>query len=165
MCFQCASSSLPVAFQWCSSVFQLCKLALDRHWNTTWCYQQPVWFQWHPSVLVALVVFQCVPIMQINTGSPLQHHWVLASASVVTVVSQCTFGSSGLPVVCPMVFQCTDRIWLGSHKVRPLPSMQPLMYTTGMVRVVWAKLIHLTCNPKYTKTIMVLISKACKEWC
>ena len=95
---QCASSGLPVAFQWSSSVFQLCKLTLDRHWDTTGCKHQPVWFQWHPSVLVAPVVFQCVPIMQINTGSPLEHHWVLASASVVPVASQCTCGSSGLPV-------------------------------------------------------------------
>ena len=52
---QCASSGLPVAFQWSSSVFQLCKLKLE-------------------------------------------HHWVLASASVVPVASQCTCGSSGLPV-------------------------------------------------------------------
>ena len=44
------------------------------------------------------VVFRCVPIMQINTGSPLGHHWVLASASVVPVASQCTCDSSGLPV-------------------------------------------------------------------
>ena len=93
-----ASSGLPVAFQWSSSVFQLCKLTLDRHWDTTGCKHQPVWFQWHPSVLVAPVVFQCVPIMQINTGSPLEHHWVLASASVIPVASQCTCGSSGLPV-------------------------------------------------------------------
>ena len=52
-------------------------------------------------MLVASVlplVFQCVPIVQINTGSPLEHHWVLASASVVQVASQCTCGSSGLPV-------------------------------------------------------------------
>ena len=34
---QCASSVLPVAFQWSSSVFQLCKLTLDRHWDTTGC--------------------------------------------------------------------------------------------------------------------------------
>ena len=33
---QCASSGLPVAFQWSSSV-QLCKLTLDRHWDTTGC--------------------------------------------------------------------------------------------------------------------------------
>ena len=32
---QCASSGLPVAFQWSSSVFQL--LTLDRHWHTTGC--------------------------------------------------------------------------------------------------------------------------------
>ena len=95
---QCASSGLPVVFQWSSSVFQLCKLTLDRHWDTTGCYHQQVWFQWHSSVLVAPVVFQCVPIMQINTGSPLEHHWVLTSASVVPVASQCTCGSSGLPV-------------------------------------------------------------------
>ena len=98
VCFQWSSSGFPVAFQWSSSVFQLCKLTLDRHWNTTGRKHQPVWFQWHPSVLVAPVVFQCVPIMQINTGSPLEHHWVLASASVVPVASQCTCGSSGLPV-------------------------------------------------------------------
>ena len=95
---QCASSGLPVVFQWSSSVFQLCKLTLDRHWDTTGYKHQSVWFQWHPSVLVAPVVFQCVPIMQINTGLPLEHHWVLASASVVPVASQCTYGSSGLPV-------------------------------------------------------------------
>ena len=87
-----------MAFQWFFSVFQLCKITLDRHWDTTGCEQQPVWFQWHHSVLVTPVVFQCFPIMQINTGSPLEHHWVLASASVVPVASQCTCGSSGLPV-------------------------------------------------------------------
>ena len=90
-CHRRNASVLPV-------VFQLCKLTLDCHWDTTGCKHQPVWFQWHPSVLVAPVVFQCVPIMQINTGSPLEHHWVLASASVVPVASQCTCGSSGLPV-------------------------------------------------------------------
>ena len=98
VCFQWCSSRLSVAFQWSSSVFQLCKLTLDCHWDTTGCKHQPVWFQWHPSVLVAPVVFQCVPIMQINTGSPLEHHWVLASASVVPVASKCNCGSSGLPV-------------------------------------------------------------------
>ena len=59
VCFQWSSSGLPVAFQWSSSVFQLCKLTLDRHWDTIGCKHQPVWFQWHPSVLVAPVVFQC----------------------------------------------------------------------------------------------------------
>ena len=34
---QCVSSVLPVVFQWSSSVFQLCKLTLDRHWDTTGC--------------------------------------------------------------------------------------------------------------------------------
>ena len=42
------------------------------------------------------VVSQCVTIMQINTELSLGYHWVLASASVVPVASQCTCGSSGL---------------------------------------------------------------------
>ena len=126
VCFQWCSSGVPVAFQWSSSVFQLCKWTLDRHWDTTRCWHQPMWFQWHPSVLVAPVVFQCVPIMQINTGSPLEHHWALASASVVPVAFQCTCGSSGLPV------------W----SVQWHPSV-PSASVTDMARVVWAKLISI----------------------
>ena len=36
---QCGSSCIPVYLwlQWSSSMFQLCKLTLDRHWNTTEC--------------------------------------------------------------------------------------------------------------------------------
>ena len=67
---QCVSSVLPVVFRWCSYVFQLCKLILDRQWDTTGCEHQPVLFQWHPSVLMATAVFQCVPIMQFNTEAP-----------------------------------------------------------------------------------------------
>ena len=48
--------------------------------------------------IVLPVVFQCVPIVQINSGLPLGYHWVLASASVVPVASQCTCSCSGLPV-------------------------------------------------------------------
>ena len=135
----------------------------------------PVRFQW-PSSGVSVC-----SNMQINTWSPLGHHWELASSSVVQVAYQCTCslsgfpvysnnanlhwiatgtplgasisqcGSTGIPVhlwlqwsssvVCPVISQCTDRIWFGGNWVRSPPSMQPLMYTTGMVRVVWAKLI------------------------
>ena len=87
MCFQCAFSGLPVASQWSSSVFQLCKLPLDCYTDTTGCLHQSVLIQWHSSVLVAPVVFQCIPIMQITTGLPLEDHWVIASASVVPVYS------------------------------------------------------------------------------
>ena len=85
---QWSSSGNPVAIQ--------CAWNLDPsvHWNATG--EMPVCFQWSSSGFP--VVFQCVPIMQINTGSPLGHHWVLASASVVPVASQCNCGSSGLPV-------------------------------------------------------------------
>ena len=56
----------------------------------------PVCLQWSSSGFP--VVYQCVPFMQINTGSPPGYHWVLASVSVVPVASQCTCVSSGLPV-------------------------------------------------------------------
>ena len=166
MCFQCASSGLPMAFQWSSSVFQLCKLTLDCHWDTTGCWHHPVWFQWHPSALMYPVVFQCVPSMQINTGSPLEHHWVLASASVVPVASQCTFGSSGLPVWSAQWYPSVlTESGLEVIRSGHFPACDPLC-----IQLVWWKLFefnwfHVTCNPKYTKTIMMLTSKTCAEWC
>ena len=85
----------PVVFQWQSSGNPVClelrpQCTLECHWRLN------VGSQWSSSGFP--VVYQCVPIMQINTGSPLGHHWVLASVSVVPVASQCTCGSSGLPV-------------------------------------------------------------------
>ena len=115
-----------MCFQWSSSVFQLCKLTLDHHWNTTGCLHQLVWFQWHPSVLVAPVVFQC--------GL-----------------------SSGIPVYWQnLVWRSLGQVT--SQHANPLCILQ-----------VWWELFalnwfHLTCNPKYTKPIMV-ISKACTGWC
>ena len=145
---QCASSGIPVAFQWSPRWFQWCKLTLVRHWNTTGCQHQPVWFQWYPSVIVAPVVFQCVPIMQ--------KHWIATGIPLGVSISQC--GYSGIPVylwlqwsssvVYRVVSQCSDRIWFGGHQVRSLHSMQPVMYTTGMVRVVWAKLISFDLQPQ-----------------
>ena len=85
--------------QWSSSGNPVClelrpQCTLECHWRNASVLL--VVFQWSSSGFP--VVFQCVPIMQINTGLPLGHHWVLASASVVPVASQCTCGSSGLPV-------------------------------------------------------------------
>ena len=82
------ASGLPVAIQ--------CAWNLDSsvHWNATG--ERIASRQCASNDLP--VVFQCVPIMQINTGSPLGNHLVLASASVVPVASQGTCGSSGLPV-------------------------------------------------------------------
>ena len=89
------ASGLPVAIQWQSSVPWIRpQCTLECHWKNASVL--PVVFQWSSSGFP--VVFQCVPIMQINTGLPLGHHWVLASASVVPVASQCTCDSSGLPV-------------------------------------------------------------------
>ena len=94
VCFQWSSSGLPVAFQWSSSVFQLCKLTLDPTGtplgaSISQCGSSGIpvylWLQWSSSV------FQLCKLT-------LEHHWVQASASVVPVASQCTCGSSGLPV-------------------------------------------------------------------
>ena len=100
------SFTAPTLSQWSSSgnpVAIQCAWNLDPsvHWNATGkellvASVFPVCFQWSSSGFP--VVFQCVPIMQINTGMPLGQPWVLASASVVPLSSQCTCGSSGLPV-------------------------------------------------------------------
>ena len=132
------ASELPVAFQWSSSVFQLCKLTLDRHWVQA-------------SASVVPVASQCTCG---SSGLPVcsnyaNKHWIATGIPLGASISHC--GSSGTPVylwlqwsssaVCPVVSQCTDRIWFGGHWVRPLPSMRQLMYSTAMARVVWAKLI------------------------
>ena len=132
------------------------------HWNATG--EMPVCFQWSSSG--SPVVFQCVPIMQINTRSPLGHHWVQASASVVPVASQCTYGSSGLPVWSVQWYPSVlTESGLEVIRSGHFPACDPLC-----IQLVWWELFelnrfHLACNPKYTKTIMVLISKACTEWC
>ena len=152
---QWSSSDNPVAIQ--------CAWNLDPsvHWNATEekllvVSVLPVVFQWSSSGFP--VVFQCVPIMHINTWSP------LGSASVAPVASQCTCGSSGLPVWSvqwyPSVLTESGlEVIRSSH----FPACDPLC-----IKLVWWELFelnwfHLTCNPKYTKTIMVLISKACTE--
>ena len=91
--------SEPVAIQWQSSGPEIktpvyTGIPLEKELLVASVF--PVCFQWYSSGFP--VVFQCVPIMQFNTGLPLEHHLVLASASVVPVASQCTCGSSGIPV-------------------------------------------------------------------
>ena len=156
----------PVVFQWQSRGNPVClelrpQCTLECHWRNAGVL--PVVFQWSSSGFP--VVFQCDPIMQINTGSPLEHHWVLASASVVPVTSQCTCGSSGLPVWSVQWYPSVLTEY-GLEVIRSghFPACDPLC-----IQLVWWELFelnwfHLTCNPKYTKTIMVLISKACTEW-
>ena len=142
--------------QWSSSgnlVAIQCAWNLDpsRHWNVTGekllvASVLSVVFQWFSSGFP--VVFQCVPIMQINTGSPLEHHWVLASASMVPVASQCTCGSSGLAVWSvqwyPSVVTESDMEVIRSGH---FPVCDPLC-----TQLVWRELfelnwLHLTCNP------------------
>ena len=75
-------------------------------------------------------------------------------------ISQC-----GSIAVCPVVSQYTESVWIGDHQVRSLPSMQ-----LPSIQLVWRWLFelnwfHMHCNLKYTKTIVVLIPRACTEWC
>ena len=162
---QCAFCGLPVVFQWLSSGLSMCSNYAHWHWIATGtplgasisqCSSSGIpvylWLQWSSSML------------QINTGLPLEHHWVLASASVVPVASQCTCGSSGLPV---WSVQWYPRVLTesGLEVIRSghFPAYDPLC-----IQLVWWELFelnwfHLTCNPKYTKTIVVFISKACTE--
>ena len=91
--------------------------------------------------------------MQINTGSPLEHNWVLASASVAPVASQCTCGSSGLPV-CSVQWYPSVLTESGLAVIRSghFPACAgPLIYATGMVRVVWAQLISFDLQPQIHK--------------
>ena len=111
----------------------------------------PVSCQWSSSGF--LVVFQCVPIMQINTGSPLGHHWVLASTSVVPVASRCTCGSSGLPVWSVQWYPSvlTES---GLEVIKPghFPACDPLcIQLVWWERVVWTQLISFDLQPKIHK--------------
>ena len=90
--------------------------------------------------------------MQINTGSPLEHHWVLASASVVPVASQCACGSSGLPVWFVQWYPSVlTESGLEVIRSGHFPACDPLC-----IQLIWWVLFelnwfHLTCNPKYIK--------------
>ena len=103
--------------------------------------------------------------MQINTGSLLEHHWVLASASVVPVACQCTCGSSGLPAWCVQWYPNV----LTESGLEVIRSGHFPTCNLICIQLIWWELFelnwfHMTCNPKYTTIIMVLISKACTEW-
>ena len=155
------ASGLPVAIQWQSSVPGTYTPVYTRMPPELLVASVfPVCFQWSSSGFP--VVFQCVPIMQITTGSLLGYHWVLASASVVPVASQCTCGSSALPV-WSVLWYPSVLTESGLEVIRSghFPACDPLC-----IQLVWWELFelnwfYLSCNPKYTKTIMILISKTC----
>ena len=148
----------PVVNQWQSSGNPVClefwpKCTLECHWCRKFLVASvfPVCFRWSFSGLQ--VVFHCVPIVQINTGLPPGHHWMIAQASVVPVESVQWYPrvltESGLEVIRSGHF----------------PARNPLG-----IQLVWRELLelswfHLNCNPKYTKTSIELISKACTNGC
>ena len=164
------TSVFPVVFQWPYSGLPVCSYYANKHWVATWTplgasisqfgssgISVYLWLQWSFSV----------PIMQINTGSPLEHHCVLASARVIPVVSQCTCGSSGLPVWSVQWYPSVlTESGLEVIRSGHFPVCNPLCIQLVRWELFALSWFHLTCNPKYTKAIiMVLISKACTEWC
>ena len=139
-------------------------------WKKTVPYPEPVVIQWQSSVhgiqtplqtgmpletelLVASaspVVFQCVPIIQINTGLRLRHHWVLASGGVVPVASQCVCVSNGFPVfqLCKLTLDCRWKtigryhqpVWFQWH---PSVLVAPVVFQCGVssgITVYWQNL-------------------------
>ena len=90
--------------------------------------------------------------MQINPGSPLRHPWVLASAKVVPVASQCTCSSSGVPVWSVQWYPSVlTESGLEVNRSGHFPACNLLC-----IQLVWwelfeLNLFHLICNPKYTK--------------
>ena len=129
---QWSSNGNPVAIQ--------CTWNLDPRvpWNATWeiivgrqCGFSvlPVVFQWFP------VIFQCVPIMQINTESPLEHYWVLVNFSSGVLVW------GGFNWVIPVVFQCTLQVFAGSPSGIPvyIGSTSGIPVYTGPASVHWLR--------------------------
>ena len=137
---QCVSRVLPVAFQWLFSVFQLCQLTLDCHWDTAGCQHQSEWLQWHHSVLVASVVSQCVPIMQMISGLDRHRKYtVIASASVDPMQSVQWYPSA------------LTASGLGTSRSVHTPACNPLC-----IQLIWWELFelswfHLNYNPNYTE--------------
>ena len=148
----------PVVSHWHSSGNPVClklrpQCTLECHWRKI------VGSQCASSGLP--VGFQCVPIVQINTGWILGHHWVVASASVVPVASQCNCGSSGLPVWSVQGYpseltKSALEVIRSSHFPACNPLCESCLISTDLI---WLA------NLNTQKTIMVLISKACTEWC
>ena len=112
-----------------------------------------MWFQWQPSVLVAPVVFQYVLIMQINPGLPMKDNWVIALASVVPM--QSVQWHSSVPRASG----------LGVIRSDHFPACNPLSIQLEWRESFELSWFHLYYNPKYTKTRMVLIYKACTDSC
>ena len=96
---------------------------------------------------------------------------IVISSILLASISQC--GSSGIPVylwlhwsssvICPAAPSVLTESGLEVIKSGHFPACDPLC-----IQLVWWELFelnrfHLTCNPKYTNTIMTLISKACTE--
>ena len=164
---------------------------LECHWrNKCW---HPLRFQCSPSSLQVCSNYASYHWMA--TGTPLGSS-ISQCGSSCTPVYLCLQWSSSVFQLCkwapdchrtttgwynePVWFQCslasgipcTDSIWFGGHLVRSLPSMQPLIYATGMARVVWAKRIsfglqsqiHKKYNGDHIRSMHWVILKYSHSW-
>ena len=103
----------------------------------------PVWFQWSSSGL---------SVCSNNT----HYHWIATGWPLGDSISQC--GSSAVQWY-PMYWQ--HLVWCSAGHVSSQHAT-PYVYNWRLFKLQWC---HLNCNHKYTKKIMVLISKACTKWC
>ena len=138
-------------------------------------------FLWSSSVLQILSDFHCIAtgtpfgasIPQCGSGGIpvyLSLQWSSSVCQLCKCALDCHWKTTGVSqcystVVCLVVPQCTESDWVGGQQVRSLPSMQPPIYTTGITRVVWAKLISFELQPQIHKTYTGAHIKACTEWC
>ena len=120
----CASGN-SLVLQWQSSVPEIftpvyTRMPLEKEMLVASAF--PLCFQCSSSGLP--VVLQCVPIMQINTESPLGYQWDLASASVVPVVSQIIVGL--VVFQCVPIMQINTGSPLGNHCLLTSASVVPV---------------------------------------
>ena len=152
------ASVFPMCSQWPSSSLLVCSKYTNLHWIVTGillgarisqCGSSDIlvylWFQWSSSV------FQLCKLT-------LDCHWKTTGWEHQAVWFQLNL-SSGIPV---SVLRTSD---LEVIRWGHFPECNSLC-----IQLLWRELFdlswfHLRCNPKYTKTVMVLISNACTEWC
>ena len=73
--------------------------------------------------------------------------WIATGIPLSDSIGQCDSSE-----IRPVVSQCNDSIWFGDQQDRSLPSMQPIIYTSDMAGVVWAKLISFELQPQMHKS-------------
>ena len=106
---------LPLVFQWPSSGLLVCSNYASQHWIAT-------------GTPVGASISQCG-----SSGIPV-YLWLQWSSSVFQLCKLC-ISQCGSSVICQVVNQSTDKIWLGCPYVKSLSSSNPLW-----IQLVWREL-------------------------